>query len=176
LTHSGFVLKPDFDRGTSGGAEKWALADIEPSLLDLRNAIGIVGHLATAENEVSQEEWQYVEGNLIAIHARLETLWSEVWEQNKAEHQAHEAALVAAQDRTAAAWAQIDAMVFDDGVTRDVKTQTRRVFYAGAHSILDILMAGPEPENKVTEGDVDRTEALSEELRRFGEDVEAGRA
>jgi hypothetical protein len=34
-------------------------------------------------------------------------------------------------------------------------------------------MAGLEPENEVTEGDVDRMEALSAELGRFGEDVEA---
>jgi hypothetical protein len=37
-------------------------------------------------------------------------------------------------------------------------------------------MASLDPENKVTEGDVDRMEALSDELRRFGEDVEAGQA
>jgi hypothetical protein len=37
---------------------------------------------------------------------------------------------------------------------------------------LDILMAGRE----ATESDFDRVEALSAELRRFGEDVEAGRA
>jgi hypothetical protein len=32
------------------------------------------------------------------------------------------------------------------------------------------------PENKVTEGDIDRMEALSAEFRKFSEDVEAGRA
>ena len=76
----------------------------------------------------------------------------------------------------AAAWEAFDAMVFDGSVTIASKTQARRVFYAGARSILDILLAGPDPENKVTEGDADRMEALSGELRRFGEDVEAGRA
>jgi hypothetical protein len=76
----------------------------------------------------------------------------------------------------AAAWAQFDAMVFDGSVINASKTQARRVFYAGAQSILDILMANLDPENKVTDGDVDRMEALSDELRRFGEDVEAGRA
>jgi hypothetical protein len=75
----------------------------------------------------------------------------------------------------AAAWAAFDAMVFDGSVTGASKTQARRVFYAGAQSILDILLAGLDPENKVTEGDVDRMEALSDELRHFGEDVEAGR-
>jgi hypothetical protein len=67
-------------------------------------------------------------------------------------------------------------MVFDGSVINTSKTQARRVFYAGAQSILDILMASLDPENKVTDGDVDRMEALSDELRRFGEDVEAGRA
>jgi hypothetical protein len=46
------------------------------------------------------------------------------------------------------------------------------VFYGGAQAILDILMAGPE----ATESDIDRVEALSAELRRFAEDVEAGQA
>ena len=67
-------------------------------------------------------------------------------------------------------------MVFDGSVINASKTQARRVFYAGAQSVLDILLVGLDPENKVAEGDVDRMEALSDELRRFGEDVEAGRA
>jgi hypothetical protein len=67
-------------------------------------------------------------------------------------------------------------MVFDGSVTSASNTQARRVFYAGAQSILDILAAGLGPENKLAGGDVDRMEALSAELRRFGEDVEEGRA
>ena len=61
-------------------------------------------------------------------------------------------------------------------VTSASKTQARRVFYAGAQAILDILLGGLDPEKKVTEGDVDRMAALSAELRAFGENVEAGRA
>ena len=76
----------------------------------------------------------------------------------------------------AAAWAAFDAMVFEGSVTSAAKTQARRVFYAGAQAILDILLAELDPENKVTEGVVDRMEALSAELRAFGENVEAGRA
>jgi hypothetical protein len=76
----------------------------------------------------------------------------------------------------AAAWAAFDAMVFDGSVTSASNTQARRVFYAGAQSIVDILLAELDPENKVTEDDVDRMEALSTELQRFAEDVEAGRA
>jgi hypothetical protein len=71
----------------------------------------------------------------------------------------------------AAAWAEFDAMVFDGSVTSASKTRARRVFYGGAQAILDILMAGPED----TESDFYCVEALSAELRRFGEDVEAGR-
>jgi hypothetical protein len=37
-------------------------------------------------------------------------------------------------------------------------------------------MAGLDPANEVTEGGVGRMEALSAELRKFGEDVEAGQA
>ena len=73
----------------------------------------------------------------------------------------------------AVAWAAFDAMVFDDGVTRTTKTHERRVFYAGAQSLLDILTTGLDQENQ---GDADRMEALSAELRKFGEDVEAGQA
>ena len=72
----------------------------------------------------------------------------------------------------AAAWAAFDAMVFDGSVASASTTQARRVFYGGAQAILDFMMAGPE----ATESDFDRVEALSAELRRFGEDVEAGRA
>jgi hypothetical protein len=81
---------------------EWALADIEPALFELRANIGILGHLATAENEVTQDEWQFVEGNLINSHRRLEALWVAAWEQRKAELEAHDAALVAAKTRTAA--------------------------------------------------------------------------
>jgi hypothetical protein len=76
----------------------------------------------------------------------------------------------------AAAWVAFDAMVFDGGVTSASKTQARRVSMRGAQSILDILMAGQDPDSKVTEADINRMEALSAELWRFGEDVEAGRA
>jgi hypothetical protein len=61
----------------------------------------------------------------------------------------------------AAAWAQFDAIVFDGEVTNASKTQARRVFYAGAQSLLDILLTGLDPANEVTEGDVDRMEAPS---------------
>jgi hypothetical protein len=37
-------------------------------------------------------------------------------------------------------------------------------------------MAGLEPGRAVIDGEVDRVETLSDELRRFGEDVEAARA
>jgi hypothetical protein len=76
----------------------------------------------------------------------------------------------------AAAWAAFDAMVFDGAVANAEKVAARRVFYAGAQSVLDILLAGLEPTVEVTEREVDRVEALSNELRRFGEEVEAGRA
>lgn len=66
----------------------------------------------------------------------------------------------------AAAWAAFDAMVFDDAVTNAEKTAARRVFYAGAQSVLDILAAGVDP----------AVDALSDELRRFGEEVESGGA
>ena len=76
----------------------------------------------------------------------------------------------------AVAWAEFEAMVFDDGVGRAAKTQARRVFYSGAQSVLDILMAGLEPESKVTDSDIQRVAALRSELKKFGKDVEAGRA
>jgi hypothetical protein len=71
----------------------------------------------------------------------------------------------------AAAWATFDGLVFDDEVTNAEKVAARRVFYAGAQSVLDILLAGPEPTIEATE----RVEALSDELSRFADEVEAGR-
>jgi hypothetical protein len=71
----------------------------------------------------------------------------------------------------AAAWA-----AFDAAVANAEKVAVRRVFYAGAQAVLDILLAGLEPTVEVTEREVDRAEALSDELRRFGEEVDAGRA
>jgi hypothetical protein len=72
----------------------------------------------------------------------------------------------------AAAWASFDTMVFDDAVTNAEKVAACRVFYAGAQSALDILLAGLDPTVEVTEREVDLVEALSDELRRFGEEVE----
>src|ERR1700722_20859061 len=66
--------------------------------------------------------------------------------------------------------------VCDAAVANAEKVAVRRVFYAGAQSVLDILLAGLEPTVEVTEREVDRVEALSDELRRFAEEVEAGRA
>jgi hypothetical protein len=76
----------------------------------------------------------------------------------------------------AATWATFDGLAFDDTVTNAEKVAARRVFYAGAQSVLDILLAGLEPTIEATEREVDRIEALSEELRRFAEEAEAGRA
>jgi hypothetical protein len=45
----------------------------------------------------------------------------------------------------AAAWASFDAAVFDGSVASSSKTQARRVFYAGAQSIMDILTGGTGP-------------------------------
>jgi hypothetical protein len=70
--------------------------------------IGILGHLATEEGEVTQDQWQYVESNLISIHGRLEALWSAAWEQHKAEHQAHEETLAEAKALTAAPGSKAD--------------------------------------------------------------------
>jgi hypothetical protein len=66
--------------------------------------------------------------------------------------------------------------VFGAAVANAEKVAVRRVFYAGAQSVLDILLAGLEPTVEVTEREVDRVEALSDELRRFAEEMEAGRA
>jgi hypothetical protein len=81
---------------------EWPLGDIELVLFDLGANIGILGHLATAEGEVTQDEWQYVENNLISIHRRLEALWSAAMKQSKTKLEAHREALAEAQARTAA--------------------------------------------------------------------------
>jgi hypothetical protein len=94
---------------------EWALGSIEPALYELRANIGILGHLAMSDNEVTRDEWQYVEGNLINIHRRLEALWLAAFEEwkaqrdeRKAERAAHDSALVAAQAQTAAPGSEAD--------------------------------------------------------------------
>jgi hypothetical protein len=86
----------------------WAVGDIEPVLWELRANIGILGHLAMAQNEVTPDEWQHVENGLIRVHTRLEALWSAAWEQWKAEREEHAAALAAAEARTAAPGSEAD--------------------------------------------------------------------
>jgi hypothetical protein len=87
---------------------EWALGDIEPALFELRANIGIFGHLAMSENEVTKDEWQFVEGNLITIHRRLEALWLAVWKERKAEREEHEEALAGAKALTAAPGSEDD--------------------------------------------------------------------
>jgi hypothetical protein len=89
---------------------EWALGDIEPVLFELRANIGILGHLAMAQNEVTPDEWQHVENGLISVHARLEALWTAAWEQGKSERRAHKEALADAQaePKTAAPGSEAD--------------------------------------------------------------------
>jgi hypothetical protein len=81
---------------------EWPLGDIELVLFDLGANIGILGHLATSEGEVTQDQWQYVENNLISIHRRLEALWLAAMKQSKTKFEAHREELAEAQARTAA--------------------------------------------------------------------------
>jgi hypothetical protein len=104
------INAPEADTSDSDTQKpEWALVEIEPALYELRANIGILGHLAMSDNEVTKDEWQYVEGNLITIHRRLDALWTTVWEQQKAQKQEHVEALAAAEEELAEAKAQAAA-------------------------------------------------------------------
>jgi hypothetical protein len=60
-----------------------------------------------------------------------------------------------------------------------VQTQeTRRAFYAGASSLLAIILIGLDagPDDEPTPGDMNMMNEIQQELREFSQDVEHGRA
>lgn len=74
-----------------------ALSDLEEPLHDLRILTGIVGHLASSEFDVDSDQLRYVEDRLNDCHQRLDAMWRAVFQQRKAEREAHAEALAAAQ-------------------------------------------------------------------------------
>lgn len=70
-----------------------AIMDLEPALADLHSLTGILGHLATSDHDPSPDQITYVETRLIETHRTLARLWARLWEERKAEHEAHAAEL-----------------------------------------------------------------------------------
>lgn len=79
-----------------GARETYALADIEPVLHDMRTATAMLGHMAGSKFEVDSDQLHYIESRLIECHRKLDTLWKQAWEDRKAEHEVHRAALAEA--------------------------------------------------------------------------------
>jgi hypothetical protein len=77
----------------------------------------------------------------------------------------------------AAAWASLEQNIFADDVTQTQRREMRRAFYAGAATLLGLMMEVLDPStDDATPGDLARMDGWKVELERFGVDVQAGRA
>ena len=62
-------------------------------------------------------------------------------------------------------------------VTAPIQRQEmRRAFYGGAAALLDAMMLGFTDDTEPTEADMQYMDSIAKELKKFGEDVAAGRA
>jgi hypothetical protein len=61
--------------------------------------------------------------------------------------------------------------------TSDIQRQEmRRAFYGGAASLMDAMMLGFSEDSEPTEEDLQYMDSIAKELKKFGEDIAAGRA
>ena len=68
----------------------------------LETVTGFLGHLANSSDEVTTDQLQHLETDLIDLRRTLGVLWQRAWDQAIAERKAHEAALTAAEARKGA--------------------------------------------------------------------------
>jgi hypothetical protein len=80
------------------------------------------------------------------------------------------------QSTIAGEWASLEATVFTDNVSPMQRREMRRAFYSGAASLMAMIMMGLDPGDDATAADVSCLEGWREELERFSEDLQAGRA
>ena len=81
----------------------WSLGDIEPQIAGLRATIGIMGHMIQSPNEIDNAEWCKIEDELAAHTKRIEALWEQAWNRNKAKEVEHEAEIAALEAEVKAA-------------------------------------------------------------------------
>lgn len=76
----------------------------------------------------------------------------------------------------AASWASFDRAVMPPGISDVQRREMRRAFYAGAASLLRVLMDELDEGDELTDNDMTRMVALNGELQQFAEDLKQGRA
>jgi len=72
-------------------------------------------------------------------------------------------------------WLDYVARVMPPNVSAVQLQETRRAFYAGAQSLLALVMRDLEPDAEPTENDIALMEALHAELQQFARDVGTSR-
>jgi len=77
--------------------------------------------------------------------------------------------------RFRAEWLDYVARVMPPDVPAIQMQETRRAFYAGAQSLLALVMRDLEPDSEPTDADLAFMEALHQELQQFGRDVGTSR-
>jgi hypothetical protein len=80
---------------TTEHTSSWAIGDLEPEIVGLRAAIGILGHLIQSPVHVERSEWCRVEDELIDHGKRIEALWQQAWDQMKATDEKHRTEIAA---------------------------------------------------------------------------------
>jgi hypothetical protein len=133
----------------------WPLGDLEPEIVGLRAAIGILGHLIQSPLQVERSEWCRVEDELIDHGKRIEALWKQAWERRKEEDHEHEAEIAALKAELAAAdeplsGARLERLEAMKGMLRGMAKVINRTLDGESASILKGLIEGaaerePEP-------------------------------
>jgi hypothetical protein len=76
----------------------------------------------------------------------------------------------------AAGWTSFEQNVFSPGIGPVQRREMRRAFYSGAAELFSTIMAMLEPGEDATDADLTRMNDLHDELERFKEDLQGGRA
>lgn len=75
-----------------------------------------------------------------------------------------------------AGWVGYQMLVVPAGASKTQVTETKKAFFAGAHHLFASIMSILGPGGEVTDKDLDRMTAVSEELEKFAKElVENGR-
>jgi hypothetical protein len=80
----------------------WSIADLEPAIAELRDNLGIMGHLIDSPHAVEADQWRRIEDRLNDAADQINELWRRAWDERCAMMEAHEAALAAAKATKAA--------------------------------------------------------------------------
>jgi hypothetical protein len=76
----------------------------------------------------------------------------------------------------AAGWTSFEQSVFSPEIGPVQRREMRRAFYSGAEELFSTIMAMLEPGEDATDADLTRMSDLHDELERFKEDLQGGRA